>query len=244
MSSRTVGGRRSPWPGRIAVCVASSAILVGLAFIHAPSRVRIVQITERLVTSFSLVDPVLVKDYFLLQATLCPWRYGFSCAPDDQPASLRVVPGRRTIEARNTASRAQARALIEAEFKGGAASWSTVAVATPGAAFYTLRFLAGFGWGFWLAAGISVAMATAIVFSLLDISIAAFFVAVVAAAGVAWLLATGMPALAAGGWVAQLAASVTATGLTMFRLKDIFMASDLMGRIARSRRKRALARQE
>ena len=244
MSSRTIGGRRSPWPGRLAVCLASSAILAALAFIHAPSRVRIVLITERLVTGFSLVDPGLVEDSFLLQATMCPWRYGFSCAPDNQSPKLRVVPGRRTIEAGNPASRAQARALIDAEFKDGAASWSTVAMAAPGAAFHTLRFLAGFGWGFWLAAAISVAIATAIVFSLLDITIAAFLVAVAAAAGVAWLLATGLPALAGAGWIAQLAALVTATGLAMFRLKDIFMASNLMERIAISRRKRALSRPE
>jgi hypothetical protein len=242
MTSRVVGRRRSPWPGRLLFWLACAAALVGLTYVHGPSRVRLIRYTERVVTGFSLVDPALVSDFFLLQATMCPWRYGFSCAPENQPANLRVVPGRRTIDSRNPASRAQARALIDAEFKSGEASWSTVAAAAPGAAIHTVRFLAGFGWGFWIALSVSIAVAAALVFSLFDVALASVVAAFIASAGVAWLLAFTMRTIAPAGWMAQFAAQVSIAGLALMRLKDLAMTSRVAERVERSRRKRQASR--
>jgi hypothetical protein len=239
MTSRIVGRRRSPWPGRVLFWLACGAALVGLTYIHAPSRVRLVRFTERLVTGFSSVDPALVSDYFMLQATMCPWRNGFSCAPDNQPANLRVVPGRRTIDPRSPTSRAQARTLVDAEFKGGQASWSTVAMAAPGASMHTFRFLAGFGWGFWLALSLSIAVAAALVFSLFDVGLASILVAFAASAAVAWGLAFSMRAIAPAGWMAQLVAQVAIAGLALMQLKDLAMTSKLAERMEQSRRRRA-----
>jgi hypothetical protein len=222
--------------------LASSAALVGLTFIHQPTRVRLVRFTERLAIGFSMVDPGLVADYFLLQATMCPWRYGFSCAPENQPANLRVVPGRRTIDQRDPASRPRARDLIDAEFKGGQASWWTVAKAAPGASIYTFRYLAGFGWAFWVALSVSIVVAAALVFSLFDSGLAAIVAAIAASAGAAWLLALAMQTVAPAGWMAQFAAQVTIPGLALMQLKDLSMRSALVERVERSRRRREWAR--
>src|SRR5262245_41155997 len=97
MSSRLAGQKRSPWPGRAAICMAAGAIVAGLAWMHPPSRALLASATTKATAGLSLVNPALVSDYFLLQATLCPARYGFSCAPENQPPNLRVVPARRTL---------------------------------------------------------------------------------------------------------------------------------------------------
>jgi hypothetical protein len=242
MASRIAGRRRSPWLARLLFWLASGAALVGLTFIYSPSRIGLVRFTERLVTGFSSVDPALVSDYFMLQATMCPWRYGFSCAPENQPANLRVVPGRRTIDPRSPASRAQARTLVDAEFKGGQASWSTVAKAAPGASVHTFRFLAGFGWGFWLALSVSIAVAAALVFSVFDFGLASILVAIAASAAAAWGLAFSMRAVAPAGWMAQLVAQVAIAGLALMQLKDLAMTSGVAERMERSRRRRQASR--
>jgi len=197
-------------------------------------------LTRRLVTVTSRIEPVLVTEYFLLQAVTCHERFGLRCTPMTLPEGRGFVARRPSIDPASTTSRAEARKEIS-EGLASPSDWLRAAAAAPGAGLFTARYVTSHGWEAWLMLALSMAASMTILFWLVDSALACVVLTPVGAAGVSWGMAAVGQALLPAGWPAPFALLATGVVVLFGGARDLFERSAMFERARQRQWKRRLA---
>jgi hypothetical protein len=233
---------RRTWRNRLAMLAAIAVAVFATSWVSRPVDAALSGLSTRIVRSVARIEPIAVGEYFLVQASTCQLRAGFGCTAIVLPGNRGSVSRRPSIDPAEASSRRDARAEIRASLRTPSGWWRAL-IATPGAAYYTSRWVHGYGWESWIALAVSLLAASALVFYLFDASTAAWLV-LPAGAATAWLLAMALPRLAAWTWELPLLAFLAVACLAVWRLRDLVEGSRAFERVAIWRRKRRLARGE
>jgi len=232
---------RRRWRNRLALATALGVAVVAMAWFVRPVDAALAAFTGRLVRSTGRMQPVVVGQYFLLQAVSCQLQFGLRCTPMTLPEGRGFVARRPSIDPGNAISRRDAKAEI-AQGLGSPSAWLRAAGAAPGAAFYTARFITRNGCENWISLGLSLFVSLILLFALVDSAVACVVLAPVVAVGVSWALSAILPPLASSGWQAPLLFLVVIAILTAGYARDLVEASAAYDRFTRWRWKRQQAR--
>ena len=232
---------RRRWRIRIGGLAALSAAVLVASWFVPPVDAVLKAFTQRMVTAAVRIEPVVVAEYFLLQAVTCQLRSGLGCEALTLPDGRGFVARRPSIDPANAISRREARREIS-EGLASARDWARGLRSAPGAALYTIRYITRHGWEAWASLALSLGAAMTLLFWLIDSSVACVVLAPVVAVGVSWSLASILRLLGSSGWQASLLVLASVVVVFSGWARDLFEGSATFERLTRWRRKRHLAR--
>jgi hypothetical protein len=232
--------QRRRWRNRLVLLTALLVTVFAVSWFVRPAGAALMAFTTRLVTVSGRIEPVLVAEYFLLQAVTCQQRAGLRCAPMTLPDGRGFVSRRPSIDPSSATMRREARKEVS-DGLGSASDWLRAIAAAPGAALFTTRYLNSYGWEAWVMLALSLAVAMTLLFWLVDSVVLCVVLTPVVAIGVSWLIAAMVQALLSSGWQAPFAFLVTVVVLAAGSARDLFEQSATFERIVQWRWKRRLA---
>jgi hypothetical protein len=232
---------RRRWRNRIALLAVLSVTVLAVSWLVRPAGAVLAAFSRKLVNATVRVEPILIRDYFLLQAVTCQSRFGLRCAPMTLPDGRGSVARRPSIDPANATSRREAKREI-ADGLGSASAWGRALTAGPGAALFTARFISSQGWEAWVSLALSVITAMTLLFWMVDSALVSIVLTPLVAIVVSWLLATILQALASSGPGAPLVFLMAVVVVVAGCSRDLFEGSAIVARFNRWRQKRHLAR--
>lgn len=232
--------QRRRWRNRMALLTVLLATVLAVSWLVRPAGAALTAFTRRLVTATVRIDPVLVTEYFLLQAVTCQQRAGLRCAPMTLPDGRGFVSRRPSIDPAQATTRREAREEIS-DGLDSASAWLRAVAAAPGAALFTIRYVTSHGWEAWVMLALSMATAMTLLFWLVDSLLACVVLTPVVAVGVSWVMGAIVQALLPSGWQAPFVFLATVVLVVAGWAQDLFERSATFERIVQRRWKRRLA---
>jgi len=228
---------RRRWRVRVAFVAALGLAAIGVSWLVPSANEPLAALAGRLERTSARIQPLLIGEHFLLQAVTCQERFGLACTPIRLPDGRGSVSRRPSINPDNAISRREARREIR-EGLGSGSAWLRALAATPGAALFTARYVSGQGWDAWALLALSLAVALAVLFWLVDSALLCVALAPVVAIAVSWALASTLHGLASTGWQAPFLLLVAIAVFVAGFSRDLFEASATFERYTRWRWRR------